>query len=342
MRVKTYRQAGVDVQRGERLVDFLKGLSSTAVDGGIGGFASALELDLEGYRRPVLLSCTDGVGTKILVARALERYDTLGIDLVAMSVNDLVVCGAKPLLFLDYIACGRIVQPVLRDVLRGIVSGCETAGCRLAGGETAEMPDVYGPDDFDLAGFCVGVGEKDDLLPRTADMAAGDPIFGLPSSGIHSNGLSLARKTLSRRYWEELLTPTLIYAEVFQRIRRGVDLLGAAHITGGGLEANIGRILPRDLAPALSYAWDRPEVFRLIKGRGKIQESEMRRTFNLGIGLAFVVGSAQRGAVQAMIDRGEIDALEIGTLEPVRGEATGTQSPGAQGPGPLGSAPERP
>jgi len=316
MGVTTYRRAGVDVKKGERLVEFLKSLSSTAVDGGIGGFASALELDLKSYRHPVLLSCTDGVGTKILVARTLERYDTLGIDLVAMSANDLAVCGASPMLFLDYIACGKIVQPVLREVLRGIVRGCEMAGCRLAGGETAEMPDVYGPDDFDLAGFCVGVGEKDRLLPRTDAMTAGDLIFGLRSSGIHSNGLSLARKTLERRYWDDLLTPTLIYVQAFEQIRRSVEVLGAAHITGGGLEGNLRRIVPGDLRPVLSYAWERPRVFELIQNRGRIEEAEMRATFNLGIGLALVVHPHQRHAIRALAQGGDIDAAEIGTLEP--------------------------
>jgi phosphoribosylformylglycinamidine cyclo-ligase len=197
--MKSYSEAGVDIGRGDRFVDFIKSIKSRAVDPGIGGFSSALPLESLGFKSPVLMTTTDGTGTKLLVARSLGKFDTIGIDLVAVNVNDLVVCGAKPVVFLDYIACGAIHEKRMQDIMQGIVRGCEMAGCTLGGGETAEMPDLYGPDDFDLAGFAVGLAEKDSLLPRKAEIKAGDLILGIPSSGIHSNGLTLARKVIDRK-----------------------------------------------------------------------------------------------------------------------------------------------
>ena len=186
--VKTYKDAGVDIKKGDRFSDFIKNIKSDALLKGIGGFAGGIELPVSEYKSPVLLSCTDGVGTKLLVAKKLNNYSTVGIDLVAMSVNDLLVCGAKPLIFLDYIACGKISEKRLQEVITGIVKGCELAHTGLAGGETAEMPDMYGPDDIDLAGFAVGIGEKENILPKKDYISEGDAILGLPSSGIHSNG----------------------------------------------------------------------------------------------------------------------------------------------------------
>jgi phosphoribosylformylglycinamidine cyclo-ligase len=203
-----YKEAGVDIEKGDRFTDFIKNFGSHAILKGIGGFSGGIELDLKKFRRPVLLSTTDGVGTKLLVAKKCKTYTTIGIDLVAMCVNDLIMCGAEPLIFLDYIACGKIHEKVLQDIMKGIIRGCEIAHLKLAGGETAEMPDMYNTDDVDLAGFAVGIGEKEELLPKINLIREGDIIFGLPSSGIHSNGFSLARKVIpegEKRLWEELL-----------------------------------------------------------------------------------------------------------------------------------------
>jgi phosphoribosylformylglycinamidine cyclo-ligase len=265
----------------------------------------------------MLLSTTDGVGTKLLVAKRLGRWDTIGIDLVAMSVNDLAVCGADPISFLDYIACGRIREDVLRDVIRGVVAGCEEADCVLAGGETAEMPDVYGPDDLDLAGFCVGMVEKSGMLPRLDRIEAGDAVLGLPSSGVHSNGYSLARKCVpedDRSAWEELLTPTRIYVRELRALRETGKLLAAAHVTGSGLEANFERVVPKDLKARFSWDWPRPEIFDRIQSGGRVPEEEMRRVFNLGVGIAFVVKAADAASVLAFCrDRG-IPCFPMGEL----------------------------
>ena len=212
----SYKEAGVDIEKGDRFASFIGSIRSKAVSSSIGGFAGGLPVDLTKYKKPLLFSCTDGVGTKLMVAMRLKKYDTVGIDLVAMSVNDLIVCGIEPISFLDYIACGRLNESVLKDVIKGVVDGCEQAECVLTGGETAEMPDLYRNDDFDLAGFCVGIGDEAAVLPFKEKMSAGDLLFALPSSGVHSNGLSLARKALSGEndtVWEKLLTPTKIYVK---------------------------------------------------------------------------------------------------------------------------------
>jgi phosphoribosylformylglycinamidine cyclo-ligase len=315
--MKSYSEAGVDIDRGERFVDFIRSIRSKAVDTGIGGFSAALPIDTLGFTSPVLMTTTDGTGTKLLVARKLGRYDTIGIDLVAMNVNDLLVCGARPIVFLDYIACGRIDQTRMHDIMRGIVRGCELAGCSLGGGETAEMPDLYGADDFDLAGFAVGMAEKSAVLPRKADIRAGDAILGIPSSGIHSNGLSLARKVIPEtdvKAWEELLTPTIIYAKEMAALLGTGKVLAAAHITGGGLEGNLRRVIPDSLAPRYSFDWPVPGIFQTIQRRGDIPEKEMRAVFNLGIGISLVAHPADVETLrQAARDAG-FSLLSIGTL----------------------------
>jgi phosphoribosylformylglycinamidine cyclo-ligase len=296
-----YEKAGVSIRKGDEFAEFIKGIHSKAVSKGIGGFAGGAALDLKGYREPVLLSTTDGVGTKLLVAKKLGRYDTVGIDLVAMSVNDLVVCGARPVQFLDYIACGRIDEAILHAVIRGVVEGCEQAGCELTGGETAEMPDLYGPDDIDLAGFAVGLVEKSEMLPRLERMEVGDLVLGMPSTGVHSNGYSLARKAVDpedRDAWRELLVPTKIYVrELLELIATG-KVLGAAHITGSGLEGNIERVLPRGLRASFSWDWAAPPIFAKIQAGGKIADAEMRSVFNMGIGMALV---AKRGEAEGLM-----------------------------------------
>lgn len=291
----TYREAGVDIEKGDRFVAYIQSLKSKAILKSLGGFSGGLELDLKQYQQPVLLSCTDGVGTKLLVAQKLNRYDTLGIDLVAMNVNDLIVCGAKPLCFLDYIALGSIQEKLMQDLIKGIVAGCEDAECVLAGGETAEMPDVYGPTDFDLAGFAVGIAEKNDLLPRLNSITRGDPVLGLASSGIHSNGLSLARKVIpekDRRAWELLLTPTRIYVRDFFKLMPSGLIQAAAHITGSGLEGNLLRVIPEGMQLKLTWDWEVPEIFDLIQQYGSIDKEEMRQVFNMGIGLALICKKA--------------------------------------------------
>ncbi|MGA2766520.1 MAG: phosphoribosylformylglycinamidine cyclo-ligase [Spirochaetia bacterium] len=315
--MRGYRDAGVDIDRGDRFVEFIRRIPSAAVDKGIGGFSSALPIDSLGFRDPVLMTTTDGTGTKLLVAKKLGVYDTIGIDLVAMNVNDLLVCGAKPIVFLDYIACGRIHEEKMHALMRGIVRGCELAGCTLGGGETAEMPDAYGPDDFDLAGFAVGMAEKDGVLPRREEIRPGDLIMALPSSGIHSNGLSLARKVIpesDRAGWEDLLVPTRIYAREMALLTATRRVLAAAHITGGGLLGNLSRVIPQGLAPRFSFDWEEPPVFQRIRSAG-VPEEEMRKVFNLGIGVAFIAHDHHREELEDLARREGFQLLMIGTLE---------------------------
>ncbi len=320
----SYDSAGVSIERGDAFAEFIKTLNPAVVGADLGGFAGGLELDLSGYRRPVLFSATDGVGTKLLLAEQLGNYDTLGIDLVAMCVNDLIVCGARPVAFLDYIACGRLEPSVLEPVMRGIVRGCELAGCRLLGGETAEMPGLYQGSRFDLAGFAVGIAERETVLPQPQRMQAGDVVFGLPSSGIHSNGLSLARKVLERleaherqeldALQRELLEPTVIYVEALKRLLETGVVTGAAHITGGGLEANTQRALPSHLTARFRWDWPTPRVFTRLAELGEIPEHEMRRVFNMGVGLALIVPHRHRDAIELAAEHAEIEMWLIGEL----------------------------
>jgi phosphoribosylformylglycinamidine cyclo-ligase len=313
--VKSYRDAGVDMDKGDRFVDFIKGIRSPAIDPAIGGFSAAIDVGALGMRHPVLLTTTDGVGTKILVAQRLGRLDTVGIDLVATCANDLVVCGARPVQFLDYIACGRIHEDRLQALMTGIVRGCELAGCRLGGGETAEMPDVYGPDEFDLAGFGVGAVEKEQLLPRLGVIRAGDLLLGIASTGIHSNGLSLARKVLPESEWDLLLEPTRIYAAEMAALCTTGDVLAAAHITGSGLAGNLGRVVPEGLRMRFTFDWPVPPVFRRIQELGGVSDEEMRSVFNLGIGIALVAHPDRVPSLDAAARGAGFPLLRIGTLE---------------------------
>jgi phosphoribosylformylglycinamidine cyclo-ligase len=284
-----YTSAGVDIEGGDRFARFIASIKSKAVSSGIGGFSGGIEFDPSRYKKPLLMSTTDGVGTKLLVAQKFKTFDTIGIDLVAMSVNDLAVCGVQPLSFLDYIALGRLDDELLHNIIKGIVAGCEMAGCVLVGGETAEMPDLYHGGDFDLAGFCVGIGEKDTMLPRMDAMAAGDILYAIPSSGIHSNGLSLARKAIPESEWKALLVPTRIYVRELMKLAESGTIAAAAHITGGGLEGNLVRVLAPGLAPRFSWDWKMPEIFPKIAESGGIAAQEMRKVFNMGVGIALVV-----------------------------------------------------
>lgn len=313
MKPVRYRDSGVDIERGDRFAAFIGSIPSPAVSATLGGFAGGIPLDVAGYREPMLLSSTDGVGTKLMVAAELRIYDTVGIDLVAMCVNDLLVCGARPLLFLDYIACGAVDEEILRPVVAGIVRGCELADCVLAGGETAEMPDMYGPRDIDLAGFAVGLVERSLQLPQPQRIRPGDAILGVASSGLHSNGFSLARHVLPRSRWKEALTPTRIYAAEMKLFSSLSAVTAAAHITGGGLAGNIGRVLPAGLQPELLWNWQIPQIFDDV-ARGGVEPDEMRRVFNMGIGLALVVEQAEVEAVLREAAAASISLLRIGTV----------------------------
>ncbi len=313
-----YRTAGVDMEKGDAFADFIKNMPSKAVDRGIGGFAGGIPIGATlGMKEPMLMSTTDGVGTKLLVAKKTGVWDTIGIDLVAMNVNDLIVCGCKPLNFLDYIACGRIDEVKLQAVIKGIIAGCEQADCLLTGGETAEMPDIYAPDEIDLAGFCTGIVDKSDMLPRFGLMEEGDAIIGLPSSGVHSNGYSLARKCVrddDSKAWEQLLTPTRIYVRELGMLIGTGKVLAAAHITGSGLEGNFERVVPKNLCGDYSWDWHRPAIFQTIAKGGDVPEGEMRRVFNLGVGIAFVVKARDADEVLSFAKKNNIEAFRMGAL----------------------------
>jgi phosphoribosylformylglycinamidine cyclo-ligase len=317
----SYRDAGVDIDAGDDLVDRIKPHARRTlrpeVLGGIGGFGALMELPKH-YREPVLVSGTDGVGTKLKLAFQLNKHDTIGQDLVAMSVNDILVQGAEPLFFLDYFACGKLDVDVGEQVVAGIARGCELAGCALIGGETAEMPGMYPIGEYDLAGFAVGVAEKSRLIGGQT-IKAGDAVLGLASSGPHSNGYSLIRKVVEvtgadlyadfhgRPLGEVLLEPTRIYVKSLLALMKVVTVKGMAHITGGGLLENVPRILHEDLAAVLSKnAWEMPPVFRWLMEAGKVAEHEMYRTFNCGIGMVVVVDEADlETAMQFLNEQGE-------------------------------------
>ena len=317
----TYRDAGVDIDAGDELVERIKPLVRRSqrreVLAGIGGFGALIELPA-GYQRPVLVAGTDGVGTKLRLAIDTGRHDTVGIDLVAMCANDVVVQGAEPLFFLDYYACGKLRVAVAEAVVRGIVEGCVQAGAALVGGETAEMPGIYQGEDYDLAGFCVGVVEKDAIINGTR-VTAGDAIIGLASSGPHSNGYSLIRRLLATAgataatmlegcsLFERLLAPTRIYVKPLLALLRAMPVHGLAHITGGGLTDNIPRILPAGLEAVLERrSWHRDPVFEWLQSAGRIEPAQMYRTFNCGLGMVVIVPPERAAAaVEFLTARGE-------------------------------------
>jgi phosphoribosylformylglycinamidine cyclo-ligase len=322
----SYRDAGVDIDAGDALVEAIKPFAKRTmrpeVLAGIGGFGALCEIPKK-YRQPVLVSGTDGVGTKLKLAFALGRHATVGIDLVAMSVNDVLVQGAEPLFFLDYFACGKLDTGVAADVVKGIARGCEIAGCALIGGETAEMPGMYPEGEYDLAGFCVGVVEKDRILDGRS-IRPGDAILGLASSGAHSNGYSLIRRILERAkpdFEVDLLEPTRIYVKPVLKVLESVPIKGIAHITGGGIIENVPRILQQNLAARIKKAaWPRPELFNWLQREGNLAEDEMYRVFNCGIGMVLVVnGSDAKPAADLLRAQGET-VYEIGKVEASSGE----------------------
>ncbi|HEV7490819.1 MAG TPA: phosphoribosylformylglycinamidine cyclo-ligase [Rhodanobacteraceae bacterium] len=330
----SYRAAGVDIDAGNEVVERIKPLVKRTfrpeVMAGLGGFGALFELAGR-YRDPVLVSGTDGVGTKLKLAQELGRHDTIGIDLVAMCVNDVLVQGAEPLFFLDYFATGKLDVDTTVAVIGGIAKGCELAGCALIGGETAEMPDMYPAGEYDLAGFCVGAVEKSALIDGS-HIAAGDTIIGIASSGPHSNGYSLVRKIVSRagvtresggfdldiggvRLGEALLAPTTIYVKPILQLMREQPVHGMAHITGGGLKENIIRMVPDGLGIALdSAAWRLPPVFDWLKREGNVAREEMFRTFNCGIGYTLIVAPAARASTIAALGKLGLDGVAIGEV----------------------------
>ncbi len=308
----TYRDAGVDIDAGEALVDAIKPLAASTkrpgADGSLGGFGGLFDLKAAGFMDPILVSGTDGVGTKLMLAFATGRHETIGIDLVAMCANDVLAQGAEPLFFLDYFATGKLDTGTAAKVVKGIAEGCRQAGCTLVGGETAEMPGMYAPGHYDLAGFVVGAVERADVLPKTEDMKAGDVLIALPSSGLHANGFSLVRRIVERSglKWDDkapfddkltlgeaLLAPTRIYVKSVLQLIRLKRIKGLAHITGGGLTENAPRMCPDHLAPKIDYnAWGLPPMFKWLQETGAVSDEEMRRTFNCGVGMVLAVDPA--------------------------------------------------
>jgi len=295
----TYKQAGVDIDKAESFVNRIKLLvvenaRSPQVIGEIGGFGGLFNIKNFDIKEPILVTSADGVGTKLLLAKMQGKFDSIGIDLVAMCVNDIITTGAKPLFFLDYLACGKLFPKKTENIVKGIIQGCKQAECVLLGGETAEMPDVYKKRDFDLAGFCVGIVEKNNIIDGK-EVVSGDRIVGIQSNGVHSNGFSLIRKIfkedeLKGEIGKELLTPTLIYARPLLKLIDKVNIKAIAHITGGGIVNNIPRVLPRGLEAVIKKSsWGIPKIFKQIQRRANISDKEMFRTFNMGIGLVVIV-----------------------------------------------------
>ncbi len=319
----SYRDAGVDIDAGDALVDAIKPLAKRTmrpeVLAGIGGFGALCELPKK-YKQPVLVAGTDGVGTKLKLAFQFHRHDTVGIDLVAMSVNDVLVQGAEPLFFLDYFACGKLDNKIAARVVKGIAEGCEMAGCALVGGETAEMPGMYPEGEYDLAGFCVGVVEKARILDGRS-IVPGDVLLGLASSGPHSNGYSLVRKIIGEQHLasdlaDSLMEPTRIYVKPVLKVLAESLAKGLAHITGGGLVGNVPRILPRGTKAVIDKkTWPRPRIFTWLQQAGNVAEEEMFRVFNCGIGMVVCVPAGKVATAMTLLKReGEL-AYEIGRVE---------------------------
>ena len=332
----TYRDAGVDIDAGDALVEAIRPIAGATkrpgVLAGVGGFGALFEIPPGQYREPVLVSSTDGVGTKLKLAIELHRHDTIGIDLVAMCVNDLIVQGAEPLFFLDYFATGKLDNKVAEQVIQGIGAGCRQAGCALVGGETAEMPGMYSEGDYDLAGFTVGVVEKSEIIDGSR-VKANDTLIGIASSGAHSNGYSLIRKIIEvrkakldqpfhgRPLGEVLLEPTRIYVKPLLALMRALPVHAAAHITGGGLPGNVPRVLPAGVRAVIdARAWKRPAIFDWLQEMGGIEDFEMYRTFNCGVGMVLVLDAADAEKALKLLEASGETAAIIGHIEAHSGE----------------------
>ncbi|MCX8086006.1 MAG: phosphoribosylformylglycinamidine cyclo-ligase [Rhodocyclaceae bacterium] len=336
----TYRDAGVDIDAGDALVERIKPVARRTlrpeVLGGIGGFGALCEIPQK-YREPVLVSGTDGVGTKLKLAFQLNRHDTVGQDLVAMSVNDILVQGAEPLFFLDYFACGKLEVETAAAVVAGIAKGCELAGCALIGGETAEMPDMYPPGEYDLAGFAVGVVEKAKIIDGK-NIRPGDAVLGLASSGAHSNGYSLIRRILAhakpdldadfhgRPLAEVLLAPTRIYVKSILALMEEITIKGLAHITGGGLTGNVPRVLPEDVTAVIEKsAWPLPPLFDWLQRMGNVADEEMHRVFNCGIGMVVTVAEAEAARAAELLTAAGETVYRLGVIEARRADEAQTR-----------------
>ena len=332
-RSESYAAAGVDITAGYRAVELMKAhIAKTATPGvcsDLGGFGGLFELDLTGIKKPVLVSGTDGVGTKLKLAFLADRHDTVGIDCVAMCVNDIICCGAKPLFFLDYIACGKNIPERIADIVKGVAEGCVQSGAALIGGETAEMPGFYPEDEYDLAGYCTGVVDKDKIID-VSKMKEGDVIIALPSSGVHSNGFSLVRKVFDvensdikspvselggKSVGETLLTPTKIYVKPVLALLEKVNVKGISHITGGGFYENIPRSIPEGLCAKIDRSAVRIlPIFELIAKRGNISERDMFNTFNMGVGMSIVVSGEDADMALSVLHESGEDAYIIGEI----------------------------
>lgn len=337
----SYRDAGVDINAGDSLVErikpFAKRTMRPEVLGDLGGFGALVEISQK-YRHPVLVSGTDGVGTKLKLAFEWDQHDTVGIDLVAMSVNDILVQGAEPLFFLDYFACGKLNVERAAAVIKGIAAGCEQSGCALIGGETAEMPGMYPDGEYDLAGFAVGVVEKDQVI-NGRSIVAGDVVLGLASNGIHSNGYSLVRKIIERAQPEldaefnqgktlrqAIIAPTRLYVKPILEALKQFTIKGMAHITGGGISENVPRILPENTVAAIdSQSWPLPKLFQWLQQAGNVEIQEMYRTFNCGIGMVLVVNAEDADAIQKFLQQQGETVYQIGRIRSRQGEEHQTQ-----------------
>ena len=341
----SYKDAGVDIDAGNALVDRIKGVAKRTrrpeVMAGLGGFGALFELP-QGYRQPVLVSGTDGVGTKLRLAMDLNKHDTIGIDLVAMCVNDLVVAGAEPLFFLDYYATGKLNVDVAAAVVEGIGEGCAQAGASLVGGETAEMPGMYEGEDYDLAGFCVGIAEKDDLIDGTK-VTAGDKLIALASSGPHSNGYSLIRKIIEvsgadlsadldgQPVADALMAPTKIYVKSLLKLINASDVHALSHITGGGFQENIPRVLPEGTKAVIdTNSWQWPEVFTWLQSNGNVETREMFRTFNCGVGMIIALPEEKADAAIALLNAEGEQSWIIGEIQELNGDEDAVQFTGSR------------
>lgn len=337
----SYRDAGVDINAGDSLVErikpFAKRTMRPEVLGDLGGFGALVEISQK-YRHPVLVSGTDGVGTKLKLAFEWDQHDTVGIDLVAMSVNDILVQGAEPLFFLDYFACGKLDVERAAAVIKGIAAGCEQSGCALIGGETAEMPGMYPDGEYDLAGFAVGVVEKEQVI-NGRSIVAGDVVLGLASNGIHSNGYSLVRKIIERAQPEldaefnqgktlrqAIIAPTRLYVKPILAALKQFTIKGMAHITGGGISENVPRILPENTVAAIdSQSWPLPKLFQWLQQAGNVETQEMYRTFNCGIGMVLVVNSGDADVIQKFLQQQGETVYQIGRIRSRQGDEHQTQ-----------------
>jgi phosphoribosylformylglycinamidine cyclo-ligase len=318
----SYKKSGVDIEKADVFLELIRasvaGTRTRAVLKTKGGFGGLFAPDWKKYKNPVLVSSTDGVGTKLLLAKALGKHDTVGIDLVAMNVNDILCTGARPLFFLDYVACGKLNPPLLRDVVRGIAKGCQLSGASLIGGETAEMPGMYRADDYDLAGFAVGIVEKSKIIDPSG-IKAGDRLLGLASAGLHSNGFSLVRKVFSvkeqKKYARQFLAPTRIYVRPVLDVIENVRVKGIAHITGGAFYKKLTRIVPGGKCFEIDRgAWPVPAIFQEIRKKGRISDREMFTTFNMGIGMVLVVAPKDVPRARAVLKRHRLPSWEIGVV----------------------------